>query len=1277
MSNVVLTGTTPRRRQRPPQVPLLDFVAGIESEEGLRQLLETFPALRGKDQDAVLDAVMTKLDSLALGSEPVLQQIGSLIPSLVLEGTLQQQFFCKLATRFGFGRTTPVEDLVVSLVGGPMIRALHDVIRVGAETTRDSAIEGMGALLKISRRLGHTPEDLYPVDVPVADRRGEEDLNRSYAKRLERRRLMVLAVADPDWREKLLTELARPIEPMIDDARQEAARHDDPPEKFIRKIENIVYRRSDLLRVLPGIARQNDITQDIPRFVAALCAATKPLVPLADDPDAILIAYARHQESVFRTIDNMIRRGVTWANFDDVVADAVHAVPRTMTGMPRVCNAQVRATVSILRTAIRVVSESGNTSKTKLEIRPLFEELGEPRPWLNLGIAEACYRGLPELLRWHVHEDLYEPALEALFTQLRRKHDADDLAAAHRRLVVTSCFRRMLIALADSGANDDDLRLLLSRPVPDDIVAAFHSNGQQISSPAMHGHSDIDADVIAAIGYECELLHIAPAMFQRWRECPSEQKLLLTRVLAALMHAVSRDAAEVQHYEVLRRVFVDMKPVVLSQEDAVGKIWDLLARLPAGAGEAADPDIQRFVEYRGRRTRSGDVEETVEDLPGYVLAMISREASDRIAGAIAREIDLNLRHDRDRNPRADFAEPLYQVILRGPHESIFDHLLPRIVGEQDRKMVRLFRKYVSVVREGLEKPQREAIPYLRSYVDDLLRTLLPLESPLLFHLACALTTFDTITSEKYFWPAIAHHQVGEFFKLLDQLDALASQDTFLLGLLDQPLDDLFKKLDELDNDPKAGKVRRHHALLTHRYATRLLDLQTDVKHYVGLRVSNFSARSAMLEKLARTALSIETELTSQEGLEPPKRVLLVALMAHLHDVFERSKRWYCDEAQRHLDENDKDGFWIVFALAMDKEAQVAQKIGAHFRSSREITRIAYKQDETRKRIDTLSKSVGEAPPRYPNQSQLFEEFAVDWMSSDLDLEALRNALSDRWGKLYNLLFAIVTRPWATALAILLPFLVAAVAHEREAHWFEGFGFWVIAAGIVSAAGWALIRLIVIVVRRKPHTATERKRHGYLFRCQLPQLAGFIAAPMALIAKFDHSYEFPLVASPFAVALLLLLAFQTTRFFLEREVVDRSASSIDMTLRERQKVSKIVGVALAQSFGIAVLLSVIFVDTHHRATHPPSKDGAEAHEHLLRHTYPDFMGKLPHQAFLEWDHIALPGFRWNDWVKEHGQLTYYPTTILSWTALGLFFGLVIEGIGKGEHLRRRIRKETHA
>lgn len=1356
--------TADRLKRRFAKVMSLLEKVHFSSKNDLREMVKEFAEAASADQDRLLIAVVDMLVSLESGGQEKLEQFGKHVCSLVLEGTLQQQFFCKVATRMGFQRKVRIPTTVVNVVAGPMITALSDVIRLGAETTRDSAIEGMGALLQLAATEQRPAEALFPA-WPRDPSPDKPTIDEMYEQRLERRRLMVLAVADAQWRETLLTELQKPIGPQLDDVRRRQLPN-QTDQDFSRRFETVLYRRHDLLRVLPAIARQNDVRNDMSRFIDVLRQATERLEPAKGDPDSILIAHTRYEESVFRTIDNLMRRDVSPKEFDEVVARAVQSIPLTMTGTPRVCNARVRTTVSILRTAIRVVVLSGNDkSDTKANLLELFRYVREPRMWLNLGVVEACYRGLPELLRHRIHSDLYTRPLNVLMTQVR-EWPVSDLAAAHRKLVLISCFRRILVSLADSvyerhlqrdieeaardEANvDDELRRLLSKPTSDSVIESFQDPNSHEPANEGSGRRDIHVDVIAAIGHESETLKKLGPLFQRWKERPPEENLVLTRILALQLHALSRDAQEIARHPRLSNAFADMAPAAMPHDDAMKKMWDLLATLNPDAAEAADPDIQRFVEYRGRRYRAdGKVEEeAVEDLPGYVLAMISRETSDRIAGAIAREIDLNLRHVRDSEPDADFAEPLYQVMQRGPHESIFHHLMPRIGegkhGTRDRQIVKLFESHVKIVLDAKTKPARELIEDLSSHVIELSDQLKALAGPMLTGLARALEIFGELASEadEQVWTAIQDNKLAEFFHTLDKLDARAHKDEQMLTLLEKPWEAICKELEaperaiQLPNEDSPWR-----SLLIYRHFTRLLDLRTRVKHYVDLPVENFSARAVALEESASIVAGIEKDLEAQELLQPPKRVLLIALMTHLRDVFDRAKRWYCIEARRRIDKNEKEAFWIVYALDTSQiipPDSVLARIAKRIRSSRENEYFDRLQRKTTEQIADLTKAAGKQPPRFEGQSKRYEDFAVDWMASDLDLEALWNSLNVRWRPEFALLFKVVTRPLLALVAIMLPFLWAALFHGVQKHSIEGLGFWVVAAGIVFTALVVLARLIWVVARSKivaagavfprlyrfvarskqadmpvhEKAARPKKKDRYLFRSLLPQLAGCIAAPMALIAKFDHSYTFPFSASIWAMLLLLLLAFLATRFYLEREVVDRTSSLPEMSLRDRQKVTKVLGVTISQAFGIAVLLSVIFADSHYRvvheqkkhnealldvvkqagteeekkelATNTPAKERRAAHaEHVLRDSphdqdLHDFVGYIPHQAFLEWKEIKLPGRDWNDWVKEHGNFTFYPTIILSWTALGLFFGLVLEGIDKGEHLRRRGAKDSHA
>jgi hypothetical protein len=1265
----------------------IDTLTGVklDSEEDLRKLTLQHAAARRSDQHRLVDAVVEMIAKLGLAAEKrknsaehkTLVEFARLVKRLVLEGTLQQQFFCKVAAKLGVKREQPLAKAVKKTVVPKMIDALVDVMRVGAETTRDSAIEGLGALLKVAEG---RPEELLPEEPANPDRRGDRELNLRYATRLDRRRRAVLAIADSDWREALFNELQKAIEPIVANARAKGKIED----QAVRSgVEDVLYRRYDLLRALPAMVRQGDQDdgqrKDIVRMTALLRTAAQAPRPLLTDPDPLLIVYARYQESVFRTIDHFMRRAAAWKDFDDCVAAAVIAIPQTLTGAPKVCNARVRSTVAILRTAISLIHESKGDSKTKAAVLTIAEELSTPRAWLNVGIAEGCYRGIAVLLAHEAHNKLSTIILDSVFKELRHEGTSHDPAQAHRRLIAMSSFRRILIELADrsyerrrrthenDSALERALTFLLADPSRENVFSVFQPQTPQPPRLTIQRRSNASVHLIAAIGFENELLRKETF---RWHELPNEQKTLLTRILAAQLHAVSRDLPEMARDETLTRVFTEFAAVAMSPHHALGKVWDLLVSLPSEAAESADPDIQRFVEYRGKRRRGeGNVDEMHDDLPGHVLAMISREASDRIAGAIAREIDLNLRHDRELNDKADFAEPLYQVMVRGPHESIFDHLMPRVTRPLDRLMVELFREHVAVVLKGIDLPPAQLVIYLRRHVTSLMNPLVSLDSPMLHELATALDIFDTLVSEapNMIWKTITHHGVADFFQQLDLLEALAAEDKSMVAFLNERHEKCFERLDTIAADPVQCNLPKWQKLLSYRFARRLLDLQTDVKHYVELPVGNFAARSAALEKAAQATQAIERDLKELPGLQPPRRVLLTALMSHLHDVFTRTNRWYCVEAQRHMDEKDKDGFWIVFAIDMDRNAELETRLKYYLTNAKATQRVIIKQHETQERIAKLEKSSGAEPPRFEGQTQQFEELAIDWMASDLDLEALGNAVRDRWSStLFRWSFDVVTRPWLMLLAILALFAFTAVAHKTGLHAMEGLGFWYIGATIVGGALIALVSVFTTISR--PHPAgTVRKKNGYRFRSLMPPIAGLIAASMTLVVKFEHSYEFPLHASPFAIALLLLLAFVGTRLFVESQVVQRSTEEEQMSARDRQKVAKIVGVALAHAFAIAVLFSLIFADSHYRTAH---KADANARLHHSDEEH-DFLGLLPHQAFVDWSTAAMPpihGLR--EWVRENGFITFYPTIILSWTAIGLFFGLVLEGIDKGDHLRRR-------
>jgi hypothetical protein len=203
--------------------------------------------------------------------------------------------------------------------------------------------------------------------------------------------------------------------------------------------------------------------------------------------------------------------------------------------------------------------------------------------------------------------------------------------------------------------------------------------------------------------------------------------------------------------------------------------------------------------------------------------------------------------------------------------------------------------------------------------------------------------------------------------------------------------------------------------------------------------------------------------------------------------------------------------------------------------------------------------------------------------------------------------------------------------------------------------------------------------------------------MALIVEFDHSYAFPLEASSWSILLLASLSLLTTHFFVAREMVDHEEQSAITPDERKRRVWQIVAVALAHSFGIAVVLSAIFASNHNvKLEEVDDKQGTAQTdlgkptqfwtfvETILeqvdniqpsdkrpgeKYTYPRFLGLVPRVVSVDFGEIAknlhhpLPLK-----VAEHARFRFYPTIILVWTALGLFFGVFLEGFLNGRRLR---------
>ena len=140
-------------------------------ENLLDDLAERYRSARRKDRSRVLVGYIDLLmelgraadeESVGLARSRLSQMKGA--SDFVLKGTLQQQVACKFAIQLGLHLPKKMPPSVRTLAVMPLIDALLEVLRLGAPTTRDTAVEGLGALLKL---VDH-PESHFPSVEPIA-----------------------------------------------------------------------------------------------------------------------------------------------------------------------------------------------------------------------------------------------------------------------------------------------------------------------------------------------------------------------------------------------------------------------------------------------------------------------------------------------------------------------------------------------------------------------------------------------------------------------------------------------------------------------------------------------------------------------------------------------------------------------------------------------------------------------------------------------------------------------------------------------------------------------------------------------------------------------------------------------------------------------------------------------------------------------------------------------------------------------------------------------------
>lgn len=601
--------------------------------------------------------------------------------------------------------------------------------------------------------------------------------------------------------------------------------------------------------------------------------------------------------------------------------------------------------------------------------------------------------------------------------------------------------------------------------------------------------------------------------------------------------------------------------------------------------------------------------------------MVSPAAGDRIADIIVREIDLRLRHARSRNAAFDFGSLLYGIVLRNPHEGLFDQLLPRLSDESDRQETLLFQSVIHAVHSVAITNTYDIQPLL-ALAHDFFHHAENTHSPTIESLSRLLDLFKRLVSEdEGVWAAIGEGETGGLGALFAAFDELAS---------------------------RVSDESEQRRALAPSCRDRLVDLQSEVEFYQRLPVDEFEGRAHTVERACDIAAELIAIIRDDEQLYMPERVFLTTVVHHLQIFFERTKRWYCEEPQRQWKAAAHDAFWSLFA-ADPRERRFNT---SHSEFQRECRQVENK--------------AGPEPSPYPGQRRRFEKFFVRWVSSEIDAQVLAFALQSRWPTWFRWVFTAMTSFWSIALLMILPCMVAVTMHMSGRHELEGGGFFVEYVGIPIAAVVALGSTGLRLSRRlrAKGSGSDSLPAQYRFRSMFPRVAGFIAAPMALIVEFEHAYQFPLEASDGSLLLLMLLAFVAIQFTVTNAVAEDEDGKASPTGTKR-RVRSIVAVALAQSFVIALLLSLIFAG-HVEVPAPGPASVAHGSPH---HRLPLFLSVLPREVELDIPSIAKSaGFIVEPEVEHLLHFVFYPTIILTWTALGVLFGVVFEGFLKGAKVR---------
>src|SRR3954469_20931584 len=135
MTEIIGTAGRSGRRRRGQPIDYGEIGRQIAAET-LSDLPQRHAAARRDDRKELLTAAVGEIVAVGLAAaqetgdveRTKLQRLGAAFPSLVLEGTLQQQLACKLATHLGVPRPVPIPKPVIEYLVEPLIKALLAVL---------------------------------------------------------------------------------------------------------------------------------------------------------------------------------------------------------------------------------------------------------------------------------------------------------------------------------------------------------------------------------------------------------------------------------------------------------------------------------------------------------------------------------------------------------------------------------------------------------------------------------------------------------------------------------------------------------------------------------------------------------------------------------------------------------------------------------------------------------------------------------------------------------------------------------------------------------------------------------------------------------------------------------------------------------------------------------------------------------------------------------------------------------------------------------------------